>query len=389
MNIGDERDLRAQLGVALDEVASRPLPLGSVIRQGRAVKIRRRVTAAIGVAVVIAAAVATPAVLHSLSQGPVVPATPTHYHVSVHAPGPGTPRGVIAYGRLNGTRWQAAGFWHSGQAYLCARVPPFISPLPSPLSVGCGENPLNTRRNGGDLMSSSLRGGYTFDIETDSVRADVAYVRVTLSNGQVLTLRPVAIFGPRYASYVAYATPSPLAVTEISAYSAHGELAYAVPFTRSPDWGVWMVRWLRPGQPALPRPVTYRIGTATPDGHYIPERAYVGPWGTCTRLFGDNTGFPGDSWCEPSTPDQLAARYVMRDWFTSAMSSDGWYVKLIVARPSVAYLDVFRTDGSSYRLRPVFVAGVDFFTITSTRDNRVARWAAYSAAGSWLGYGAP
>ncbi len=57
MTIHDEQDFRAQLGTALDHFAPGPVPFDAVVRQGRAVMIRKRVTAAVvGLAVLAAAA---------------------------------------------------------------------------------------------------------------------------------------------------------------------------------------------------------------------------------------------------------------------------------------------------------------------------------------------
>ncbi|HUZ54240.1 MAG TPA: hypothetical protein VMU94_17155 [Streptosporangiaceae bacterium] len=64
-----------------------------------------------------------------------------------------------------------------------------------------------------------------------TVGRDVTRLGVRLSDGQLLTLRPVAVFGGGYASYAAVAVPFSAAVREIVAHSASGELACAIPFT--------------------------------------------------------------------------------------------------------------------------------------------------------------
>jgi hypothetical protein len=80
MTIHDEHDFRAQLGTALDEFAPGPVPFHAVVRQGKAVMIRKRITAvAVGLAVLAAAAL-VPTLLHALHR--TAPVT-HHYHVTV------------------------------------------------------------------------------------------------------------------------------------------------------------------------------------------------------------------------------------------------------------------------------------------------------------------
>ena len=103
MSIHDEQDLRGQLGTALDAFAPGPIPFDAVVRQGRSVVIRKRVTAvAVGLAVLAAAAMA-PTLLHALHH----PAPVTrHYHVTVNPPSPGSPRGLVASGLVNHAHWR-------------------------------------------------------------------------------------------------------------------------------------------------------------------------------------------------------------------------------------------------------------------------------------------
>ena len=95
MSIDDERDVRAWLGAALDEVDPGPVPLAGIMRKGQAAVIRRRLAAAGVVAAVLAVAVAGPVLAHRFLATPPEPATPVHYWVTVSLPGPGAPRGLI------------------------------------------------------------------------------------------------------------------------------------------------------------------------------------------------------------------------------------------------------------------------------------------------------
>jgi hypothetical protein len=70
----------------------------------------------------------------------------------------------------------------------------------------------------------------------------VAYLAMQVADGPVYQLWPVAWRGHRYIGLV---LPRNLAVARFTAYSAHGELAYAIPF---PVGGFpLVVTWLRPG----------------------------------------------------------------------------------------------------------------------------------------------
>src|SRR5712691_4135470 len=104
----DEGDLRASLSGALDELDYGPLPLKSVISQGRSVVLRRRLTAVAGALVVAVAAVAGPAIASHVGRS-VQPAVSPPYHLTVHPPGANSPAGLIAYGRLNHRHWQIIG----------------------------------------------------------------------------------------------------------------------------------------------------------------------------------------------------------------------------------------------------------------------------------------
>ena len=116
MTIHDEHDFRAQLGTALDELASGPVPFDAVVRQGRAVMIRKRITAvAVGLAVLAAAAL-VPTWLHALHR--TAPVT-RHYHVTVNPPTPGSAQGLVATGLVNRARWQFFARYNKRQYGLC------------------------------------------------------------------------------------------------------------------------------------------------------------------------------------------------------------------------------------------------------------------------------
>jgi hypothetical protein len=108
------------------------------------------------------------------------------------------------------------------------------------------------------------------------VSAVVSYLTVRLADGTVLTLHPVSVFGTRF---VAYAVTARAAVSRITAYSARGELASAIPFN-GPDGTATVGVWLRPGQTGLRRD-THLIGSGTFSGRTWSVTAHVGPGGEC------------------------------------------------------------------------------------------------------------
>jgi hypothetical protein len=371
VTIDDERDVRAWLGAALDEVDPGPVPLSGIMRKGRAAVIRRRLITAGVAAAVLAVTVAGPVLAHRFPATPPEPATPGHYWATVSPPGPGAPQGLIARGRVNGRHWQV-----SGQRLVSGT--PTVCLTASPTGTGCYQGaPLRARRTG-DPAELSYGLGTRPLVTVGTVRDDVAYLRVTLGNGQVLTLRPVAILGPGYARFVAFAVPASTSVTQISAYSRRAELAYAVPFT---GWDqVETVRWLQPGEPPGPRPARYLIGSGNAGGQPWSMYAYAGPWGVC--LGGAGWG----STCEPVGIGQLAGGQAASLAMVSA-GRGGTNYDVVAATPAVSYLLVTHADGSTARVATRRAGGAGFAVFTSLPGNRVSHWAAYSAGGRRLASG--
>jgi hypothetical protein len=384
MSIDSERQLRTQLGEALDELSPGPLPLDAVIRQGRTAVIRRRVLAVAAVIIVAAAAIALPKLVHNLAEPP--PTSPA-YHVTVHRPAKGSNKHLVAHGTLNKLRWSASVTYRHGETDLCwtwhhpyadwcdgtGGLPAF----PSTPTVAYGAE------------------GFGPDSFIMPVRADVSYLLVSLTNGQVVTLRPVAVLGRANPRYVAILVPSATSVTEISAYSARGEIGYSVPFSRRslpggaqfgqdlPQFEV--VRWLRPGQVALPRRATYRIGhgifEGPPfDGQAWSEYAYVGPWGTC---FSSPTS---DVSCNQAFVSRLTGGKVASVPYVSYWNSKvGWAV--VAAKPGVAYIAARESSGAQVRVKTYSVEGARIATIFLPKNGKITGWIAYSAAGTRLASG--
>ena len=85
MNISDEQDLAGRLDQAFQAITPREAPLDQAVRQGTVIRVRRRLAAVAGVAVV-AAGIAIPVLLNQQAPQPVL--NHPRYHVTVHPAGP-------------------------------------------------------------------------------------------------------------------------------------------------------------------------------------------------------------------------------------------------------------------------------------------------------------
>jgi hypothetical protein len=370
-HLDDELAVR---GILTDLTAGQPpAPPGrytSVRRRAIARRRRQLAGAAAAVVLLVAAAIAIP--LGVLHVGPTPPTTrPRHYHVSVSPPGPGARRGLVASGVVDGRKWQVTVQHEQGLTGYCYTYAAGL--------MNCDSDPLPRATSSGDPVSFTTGSvGPTEPVSVGTVRSDVAYFTMSFTNGQVLTLHPVAALGRRYARFFAIEVPYSAAVTEVVAYSRHSVLAYAIPFTGLES--IDLVRWLRPGEPDRTARSTYQIGSGTVNGKSWQARVFVGPWGTCVGSGGGGTA------CYGSTSSLLPAHAVVTSFGYSVGPGGVYYVTGETA-PTVSYLTVTGAAGSIRRI-PVVSAGTrKFFAYTSPRDDKVVRWAAYGADGQKLGSG--
>ncbi len=358
----------------MDDIEPGSPPLGGIVRQGRAVRARRRFALAGAVAVVAALVVSAPWSLRALAPWSGRPAGPA-YRVTVTGPGPAAGRGVIAVVSLEGHRWVLVGVRVHRSRAVCFAMK---RPAATGLDGGCvGGSAAPVRRGGPPVVEVTQLASAPL-VWFGSVRSDVSLVQVSLSNGQVLGLRPVAAFGAGRASYVAFAAPSSSAVTRITAYSGRSELGYAVPFTG--DNQVETLRWLTPGAPAQPHPATYLIGSGSAGGRAWSVHAHLGPWGTC--IVGTGTG----AMCMPTVPSRLTGGRAARLFSFQGGGPGGVAYVTIAVGPAVSYLSV--TTGNGQPARPAIVnAGAARLGVFGQRGNGRVRWAAYSAQGRELASG--
>jgi hypothetical protein len=364
--IDDERDLFERLDAAFEAISPHPAPVDGAMRRGKVIRGRRRAALASGVVAVAAVgALTVPSQLHrTASPGPASSAKP--YTVTVQVPGRGWPPGVIALGTINGQRWwiiadrAGADFTHPGQQDIIVQGP----------AVGALEGsdqyvpPLSTAGSRDPVSFIGITSG-TAQVQVGAVQADVSYVTVTLGDGAVLTLHPVSVYGTRA---VAFALPMTAEITEVAAYSQHGEIAFAVPFNW-PGGTAWVISWLRPGQ-HQPARIAGLIGSGTVRGKAWSATAYLGPWGTCIALFGG--AGPGGG-CFPSTP--AATGVVTLNQGTSPEIAGG------VAPASAARVVVTQPDGTTTQVRLVTVGGEKVFALVLRPGARPLGWTAYDSSG--------
>jgi hypothetical protein len=349
MSTDHEREIRDRLGGALDTIAPPSPPVGAVLRQGRAIRVRRRVAVAAGLAAVVGLGVALPGLAGHVHAAP--PVQPS-YRVTDNPPR-STPSKLTFSGTINGRPWRFAIDWQHGAPVLSGPgLPSFdmtdLSPDGAPANLA----------GGGDGTRRALAG---------QVRRDVSYLALNQPGGSPVDLTAVRWHGRRWVGVV---LPVSLRLRTAVAYSTRGEVAYAVPFR-----GTINV-WLRPGQHGLRRQ-TAPIAAGTLDGKRWSLTGYAGPWGICLWANGGSSDF-----CLGSSslrPGQL----------TGWMGCGGGPGQITngLAAPDVSYLKFRLADGSTQRVVPASLAGHRYFAFVIGAHQRVVSWTAYGASGQVLGGG--
>lgn len=356
MSIDGERELRQRLGQALDGMTPRPAPVAAAVRQGGLIRVRRRLTAAAGVAAVAAAAIAIPALLHALPQQHAVTPQPRHTAVTVHPPGPHAPAGLIAWGTIGRRHWgiraDRPGAAGSGRGNQC------VTALGA---QNCGE-PMTMSGYTGPASLAGVSSGAAA-AEYGAVAPDVSYLKVSLTGGRALTLHPVRVYGVRVAGFAAPASE----IAAISAYSRQGLIATAVAF-HGPHQMFTTGDWLRPGQPGLPR-VTRLIGSGTTDGTAWSVTLYQGPWGRCL-VTGERGEFT--SGCNPGG--------VVPGTRVSGVSAGNPRILFGTASPAVRHVVITLAGHPAVRVATVAAGNYRYFAAAVSGSAKPRRWTAYDAA---------
>jgi hypothetical protein len=349
----DQQDLGERVDYALTVVTPGFAPVAAIVARGRGIRRRRRAAWAGALAVVAALVVAAPGLLRTgESPGPSAPA------LTISNPDPNARGGVIGAGTLDGKPWAVR---LAGGSNLVAQAPGL--PATGRLGTGPAGSAPATFHTAGSAGRRLLAG---------PVSPDVTYLTMQLADGTTFTLHPATWRGHDYIGLV---VPWNLAVARFTAYSRHGQLAYAIPF---PAGGTFphVVSWLRPGAaaPAESSGVVAHGG----DGHLSPVwsvAVWTGPWGACLVV---NSGYHG-LYCRPTIAYPPGA-------VTSVMSVPQLGVVAGIAGPAVASIQLRLRNGNTVRLPVVRVAGQGFWAL-SVRNRPVASWTARTATGQAIAHG--
>jgi hypothetical protein len=374
-----EGQLRALLEPALDQLVPGPPPMAAIVGDGRRIRMRKRITLAVGLAAAVALVIAVTLTLPSVLSRRTVPPLTTHYHVTANPPGPHAPVGLVASGKVDGVPWSVRATI-GGPGYYFTGVDAYVS-------TGTDGN-LPGRYADGDPVEGFVASFESPTIQIEAVRADITLVQVMLTNGQLLRLRPVAAVGVGNASVVAFAVPDNRDVVRIEAFSKRGEVGYTVPFSGHSWFEIG--RWLQPDQPALPRPQIAVIGSGTAFGHSWRQLVSVGPWGWCGQ--GDVGSGGGGGGCTPVLPALRPGQYYQISGFAggSAIGQSGLIWSAEVA-DSVAVIELTDRSGQHSWIRPHRIGGRAFVSFASAisqhAPDTVIRWAAYDQHHHLLGSG--
>lgn len=196
-----------------------------------------------------------------------------------------------------------------------------------------------------------------------AVQANVSYVTVHLADGTVLTLHRVPVYGTRA---VALALPAGTQIADAAAYSAHGEIGYAVPFNQFAGVS-WFVAWLTPGQHQAARfsgQIASGTASGAAGGRAWSATAYQGPWGICIAVAGLQTPELG---CVAAVPGPVMVLDLGQGGTPEIEGG--------IASASVARVVVTQPDGSTMQAPLVAAGGA------STSRSRCARGP--SRCGGW------
>jgi hypothetical protein len=356
VSIKDEQEIRERLSM-LGNVEVSPPPYLTAVRRGKSVRRRRRAFAAAGAAAVVILGVLVPRLMPHVGQLALVT-----YDVTVHQPVSGSPSGEVAWGTINGKRWQLRVKAQQGLSNGCTFFGQDVQCVPGEASASP------------DQVSFVYAMSGSTQFQLAAVGAEVTKVAVTLGNGTELTLRPTMVDGKRW---VGFAAPTRLAVSQAVSFAGTRELGYAIPYNGAS--GAQFVAWLRPGQRGTAR-ASYRIGAGTLAGKHRSSWAYVGPWGVCVE------GVGGSGWCAAS-PADIRPDNSPTSYFTCSSGSQGvWFAA--AAQPSVVRVRFGLSDGRSLSVAAVRIAGGGrAYAFAVPSGVRLRIWDAYNAAGRLVGVG--
>jgi len=345
----EERDLGQRVGGALTLIKPGPPPTAEIMRQGLGIRRRRRAAGAGVVAVVVAAAaVAIPGLLHVAAHIGHPPGQP----LTVSRLGPVARDGIIGSGTIDGKPWVVR---------LSGGQDPVAKAAGLPATGRLGTAPV-----GSAPVTFAGAGTGRERLLAGPVSPAVEYLTMQAAGGPVYKLWPVAWHGHRYVGLV---VPRDLAVTLFTAYSAHSELAHAIPF--QVNGFPLIVSWLFPGA-ASPASVSLGVNSSGNSTYrWWNVAAQIGPWGTCLV----QTAGAGRVSCHPTRSYPPNA--------VITVMTDRWRgLRAGITGAAVAYIKLRLRNGKTARLPVTYVGGQGFWALSVLRHpGPVTRWTAYDAAG--------
>ena len=334
MSIHDERELRDRLSGLMNDLEPTTAPVASVMRQGRGIRMRRWVSAAAGLAVLAAGAIAVPWLL---SQRPPVPTAPKHYKITVVRLGGNATRGLIGEDIVDGQRFRIVVDRKQGdgcfdEAHL----------------LDCGTATSGSAGVRGVSLENNFYNGTQFEIGT--VGADVSRVVIQMSNGSQLDLRPVAAYGQRW---VAFAAPQ-LTIRRAVSYVGPAEYQYSIPFTNAGSQD--FVTWLRTGEAGLPR-LSMALQSGELSGVSWYGRIEIGPWGYCVAFTNGSNCLQAATAPQIFLPGQLSHELACGPLYDSSGHAVGASSGVEVVPLNVRYVVLKFADGSQRQFTTIAVGG--------------------------------
>lgn len=362
MSVQDEHELRARLSALMDGIEPRPAPVTRVVRRGRGIRTRRRISVAAGLAVIVAGAALIPGLLQGHR---VAPIGQLHYKVTVTRLGPNAQHGVIGAGVIGTKRWRVV--LNRSQGEGC-------TPRQYLLTCGFGFGYKGSVGQRQVSLSSFSAGGTQYEL--GAVGTDVTRVAIQLSDGAVLSLQPVAAGGKRW---VAVAAPL-RAITRAMSYVGQSEFEHAIPYD-----GTGMaefVTWLRPGQAGVPV-ASRSVGSGELDGVSWHAVVRAGPWGYCL-LFADGSACDYAS----SAAQLLAGRVVAQLGCSPLYNSSGkatggsWGTAAVPSEVKDVVLQF--ADGGQQRIAAIAIGGIRVLGYAIPARPKVVRTLEYGVSGQLL-----